>query len=480
MKPLFAKINGRLEKRLGICFLISIYLFINLSDCLYAQKAAQSSIETKIALESNLENRLKKVLTEITGTEKLVVIVNVTLQSEKKEKKPEKKKEEILLPGVPIKETLAGKQVESVMMSALGDETRTMIKKLSVTIILDKGISDDVVKIVDQVARGLLGIDIERGDELLIKPMRFQKNIFYWGSIIYPPHIYWVLAILSGIGFAMIISLFLFGPFKKFSKDFATAAITSAATFKEKAAEASEGALAGTPIPELTQETGTRTGTVKTATGREPLFSFVNESNIKEFIYLLKNESANHIAAAVNYLDPGLSSRVLSEISPDKKKEVIALLSKTAELDSSAVEQIENHLKSRIDFLSGGEEKIMKIIDTADEKMQMEIISDLKNANPELAEKIEASIVRIEILSTLEVSAIQLIMKQVGLSMFGQILKILPGNQQEKIISTLPAGAATRLKQEMSLGKPITPQRLEIEKKRLLNIIRRMKQRGII
>jgi len=30
------------------------------------------------------------------------------------------------------------------------------------------------------------------------------------------------------------------------------------------------------------------------------------------------------------------------------------------------------------------------------------------------------------------------------------------------------------------LGKSLTPQRLEIEKKRLLDIIRRMKERGLI
>jgi len=44
----------------------------------------------------------------------------------------------------------------------------------------------------------------------------------------------------------------------------------------------------------------------------------------------------------------------------------------------------------------------------------------------------------------------------------------------------LPAGASIRIKQEMDLGKPLTAQRLEIEKKRLTDIIRRMRDRGII
>ena len=71
----------------GALLLLLIHLSTYpLIHCLYAQKESKTSIETKIAIESSMENRLKKVLSEITGTEKIVVIVNVQLMSEKKEK----------------------------------------------------------------------------------------------------------------------------------------------------------------------------------------------------------------------------------------------------------------------------------------------------------------------------------------------------------------------------------------------------------
>ncbi|MDD5688342.1 MAG: FliG C-terminal domain-containing protein [Elusimicrobia bacterium] len=465
--------------------IVKCLLFLGLIICQFtaivnAQKEAKTSIETKIALETNLESRLKKVLTEITGTEKLIVIVNVELMSEKKETEPAKKEDDMILPGVPIKETLAEKKVESVMMSALGEDTRTMIKKLSVTVILDKSISPAVVEIVNKVATGLLGIESERGDKLIIQQMSFQKNLFTWSSLIYPPNIYWIIAVLSGLVFTLTILLFLFGPFQKFAKELASAAVNSVAAFKERTSEQSGGFSVGggVALPELAQSTETKPE--KTASGKEPLFSFVNESNVKELIFLLKNESPKHIAAVINYLSPELSTNVLNSISPDKKKDIYSALSKMEEFDSSEIGTIESQLKSRIDYLIGGEEKIMKIIDDADETMQMEILTELRKTNIPLAEKIQKSMIRLDILSTLDITGLQLVIKQIGGSLFGQILKVLSKEAQEKIITMLPAGAATRLRQEMALTKPLAPQRLAIEKKRLLNIIRRMRERGLI
>ncbi|MDO8734144.1 MAG: FliG C-terminal domain-containing protein [Elusimicrobiota bacterium] len=450
-----------------------------LCSSVFSQKESKTSIETKIAIESSMENRLKKVLTEITGTEKIVVIVNVQLMSEKKEKAPAKKEDEMFLPGVPIKETLAERKVESVMMSALGDDTRTLIRKLSVTIILDKSVSSAVVEIVKKVSAGLLGIEPERGDELIIQQMNFQKNVFLWSSLIYPPNIYWIFAVLAAIGFTLTISMFLFGPFQKFAKDLVSAAVSSASSFKEKTAEASGGFASGMSLPEITAPSEIRRKELS-ASGKEPLFSFVNAENIKELGYLLKNESAKNIAIVTNYLTPELSARIFTEFPKDVKKDVVGFLSKVEELTPSEVEKLENHLKIKIDFLSGGEEKIRDIVNSADEQLQNEIISELKAENPHLAQKIEKSIVRLDILSSTDVSGLQLLIKQVGTAVFGQVLKVLPAAQQEKILSILPAGAATRLKQEMELGKSLTPQRLEIEKKRMLDIIRRMKERGLI
>ena len=470
------------SKRLKVLICGTLILFsASLINLGYAQKESKTSIETKIALETNLESRLKKVLTEITGTEKIITIVNVELINEKKETQPKSKEDDIILPGVPLKESLAEKKVESVMMSALGDDTRTLIKKLSVTIILDKSVSAGIVEIVKKVSSGLLGIDTQRGDILDIQQMRFQKNLFSWYMLMYPPNIYWIFAVLAALLLSIAISSFLFGPFQKFAKDLVSAASTSATALKEKTAEQSGGfsaSLAALPAEMAASPSNARTE--KMTNGKEPLFSFVNGANLKELIFLIKNEPSKNIATVINYLSPELSSQILREVAPDRKREIISSLSKVVEFNAADIEKYESQLKSRIDFLIGGSDKITKIIDNSDEKMHTEILNELSSIDPQLAANIQKTIVHLDILASLDIAGLQLIIKQIGTYTFGQILKNFSKETQQKILSVLPTGASTRVKQEMDLGKPLNAQRLEIEKKRLTDIIRRMRDRGLI
>jgi len=89
-----------------------------------------SDIETKIAIEKNLEERLSRILTEITGTDKLIIVINVQLVSSASE---ENEEEEVVLPGVPLQEKL-GLGLASL---DLGDTAKN-IKKLTAQII-EKG-----------------------------------------------------------------------------------------------------------------------------------------------------------------------------------------------------------------------------------------------------------------------------------------------------------------------------------------------------
>lgn len=464
--------------RCGITFILICNFQFAIGNYVYAQKEAKTSIETKIALETNLENRLKRILTEITGSEKIVIIVNVQLESEKKEKKQEQKKDEMILPGVPIKETLTEKKVESVMLSALGDDTRTLIKKLSVTIILDKSIPPSVVEIVKKVASGLLGIEPERGDELSVQQMNFQKNPFKWSSLILPPNLYWLLAAIAGIGLTLTLSLFLFGPFQKFAKDIVAAAVSSAASIKEKSSEQAAGVMPIGAIQETEREQEQKLAV--SSDGKEPLFSFVNENSIEKIIHILGNEPEKNIAVIVNYLPSDTAALILNRLPDDKRKNAIALLSKTETLNPEEVKRIETDLKKRVEYFFGGAEILTRITDSSTETVQQAIISDIKDINPELAEKINSYIIRIDMLATLDTSGIQLVIKQIGTYVFGQILKTLPSETQEKVFSVLPAGAAARVKQEMELGKPLPANRIEREKRRILNIMRRLKEAGMI
>ena len=71
---------------LRLLAILSIIITAGSAVYLFAKKPGKSGgIESKIALETSMEKRLKTVLTEITGTDKIIVIVNITLMEEEKD-----------------------------------------------------------------------------------------------------------------------------------------------------------------------------------------------------------------------------------------------------------------------------------------------------------------------------------------------------------------------------------------------------------
>jgi flagellar motor switch protein FliG len=449
---------------------------------LQAAKEIKGGIESKIALEASLENRLKKVLTEITGTDQIIVIVNVQLASEQKEEKPKKEEADFILPGVPIKEAISEKQVADSISAAIGEDTRTLIKKLTATVIIDRGVSASVENVVKEVAMGILAIDATRGDQLIIQKMSFNRNPFYWGMLLYPPNIYWVFMVIAAVILSLGLMMFLFGPFKGFTTQFAAGIAAAAAALKEgNKSEGEEAFFSGggssSAESAALQSLRAQKGSFG---GREAPFSFVNPDNISSLIFLIKNESADTIGSILNYLSPELSVQVLKDLPSDKQSAVGIFLAKVRELDPSEMDRLEAKIKNRIGFLSGGKDKISQLLDYTDERFKDKFLASLKMADSQLAGEVQKSLVNIEILSEVDVSTLQSIIRTLTPSVFAQILKNMDVNIREKVLAILPQGAAARLKQEIDMTKPFAQARYEMEKRRLINLIRTMEERGLL
>lgn len=464
-----------------VFFVLASAVILSAASPTFAAKEVKGGIESKIALETNLENRVKKVLTEITGTDQIIVIVNVQLASEQKEEKKAKDQEaDFILPGVPIKEAISEKQVADSISAALGDDTRTLIKKMTATIIIDKGVSGSVEKVVQQVASGILGIDAERGDQLIIQKISFQRNPFYWGMLFVPPNIYWVLMVIAAVILSFGSILFLFGPFKVFSKDFAAGVMATAAALKENSKGEGEesffkgGAAEAGPALDMRESQRSSFG------GKEPPFAFINEDNIKALIFLIKGDTVDTIASIINYLPGELSSKILKELPADKQTQIGVFLSKVKELDPSEIDRLEAKIKNRIGFLSGGREKLTQLLDYSDDQYKDKLLANIRATDAALAEQIQKSLVTLNTLAELDVSSIQNVIKVVSPAIFAQVLKTMQEEAKEKILSTLPTGAAARLRQEIELAKPLTEQRLEAEKRRVVGVIRKMEERGLL
>lgn len=462
-------------------FWIPLILAILITTGAFAVDLA-SIIEQKIALERSFEDRLRGLLEKILGSDRFIVIVNVEPETETtelaretwiQEKTPGevvRKEKRYVLPGVPVRERL-GEEKTPEMGGEMKREyervvvlPKSFVRRVVVTIILDEKIEDAFIETVKTVATEIIGLDVGRGDELIIKKQRFSEpSQTVWATIKSRP-IYWPL-------FAIVFLLFLLFPIRFFLRGLARifqtvrpreALVAPPAQVLGPAVPFGPAALGGTEekISEKMEEKTSRP------------FDFIKQSNLKHLLYLLKDESAETISVIVSYLSPREATQVMASLPRDLKAGVIKKIARVREVPPDVVDAMEEDIKGKINYIIGGTDQLVEIVGEADKTTREEILESLTEKEPELAEKVRKQIFTFEDIANLDSLSFQTVLREVDLGTISLALRGTPEGLKSKVIGKLSEGAQAMLKQEMELGKPAGKQKIEEAQRKVVRVVR--------
>lgn len=434
------------------------------AQLLAAQQGAD--IQTKIAIEKNLEERLHRILTEIIGTDKLIIVIDVQLVGSDDGNDEE---DEVVLPGVPLQEKL-GLGIAGLQ---LGD-TAKKIQKLSVQIIVDNSLPESMVKVIKEVSSGVLGMDAERGDILSIERINFRKNPFSWSDIIYPPHL-WGLLFTAFLA-AGIAAFFIF-----VTKTFPGSAESVSQAVRDSGEKNAAGPGGGgfssalTASPSLYPESRGR-GISSEEKGH---FSFLTPDIADKLIFLLKKEKPENIALVLNYA-PGLSGAILSGLDRKLAGEALARLTDTRSLPGEEVSRWENELRQKLDFFVGGKEIVSDILENlSDEKMD-EYIAFIGEKDRAFSEDLSKSVFRPSHLAEMSTDNLLLVYQHFNPVSFADVLRTLPEDMRKKALGKFPEGISSRLNEEIELGAGSGKEKLLAEKKALSRLVARLRRDGLL
>ncbi|MBI4669904.1 MAG: hypothetical protein HY747_12130 [Elusimicrobia bacterium] len=431
-------------------------------------KAPLMSLEDKIALENSLETKLKSVLIDILGTDKIITAVNVELKT------AEEGEESFVLPGVPARDKMTGEGILS-----LGDAA-ARIKRLTATIVLDKSTKAADVELAKKVASGILGISPERGDRLNVDTMAFRKAAqvsFNWKQLFVPPDLWKLCGII-------LFVVFIFWTLPKVALPLA-AGLREMADKLQAALQASrEGAAeeGSEGIRERGNE-GSREEEAAGATatdGEKPPFYFLNPAHAPALNFLLAKERAEVIAVVLHYAPPALASAVMEKLDDAGRAEVLERLAVTREENPDTVRKIEADLQSKIQYLVGGETKIGRLLEETDIELQNQLLSSLEEKNPEIAGRLKKQLVFIEDIERLERPGLQLLIRRVPAAVLARILKVSFADKTADILAKLPEGAAERLRQEIEVTGETQKGQLNADKRRVIDALRALQREGYL
>jgi hypothetical protein len=449
-------------QRRGLRFWLGILLLGLASAASTAATSTEASreLEAKVSLESSLEKRLQAVLRETLGSDDLIVIVNVALRSE-----AEPHDDSDVLPGVPAKDAQAS---DPLVASGL---TMPMVSRLSATIIVDQGTEAKDVDLLTKVASGILGISPARGDTISVEKIKFHKSVPQPDSRRFLPSASSALWLIFAAAALLALQRKFLGPLITTFRDLATAALMrktneergEAAEPEASGAAPGEGP-AGAPPPEPAR----------------PLpFSFLTGRDLPKLIHLLRGSRAEAAATVIQYLPAEMAGKVLAGLEPGARRQVISLLRKVNELPEGQVRPLEDSLKHRIDFLVGGEDKVVELLEGLPSEMQKDLLRTLEADDPAAAEGVSRRLVFLDDLAALEPAEIKLVSRRVPAKLLAVVLKS-SAELREAILPKLAAGTREWLTQEIELSPALTPGALEAARQPVIAAVLELIREGRI
>ncbi len=459
---------------------------------LFSLSSGLTLTEEKVSLEKSIQERVEEIVQKIIGNKNFVVLVNIDIKTPEQTPTSSIDITKPLYPGMYLREEEYLPGVTYSYLPITNPITNTpmqlVIDKITINVAVDATLPNNLVDRIKTEIPPLLGLNMLRGDVVNVTKIKFQ-TIPTWQMLLEQmlPHLYIPFLII-------LIALFLFGPVTHFFQTVVKAVqLRIEADARLRSTEKTEisgqtqtGLLPGLEPLGLPGATG---GTTELVIGgkkeeKEPRkhFDFINKANLKNLWYLIKDEPPSTIALILNYLPSELVSELMLMFDNKTQAKIALELASVKMPDPQEVLEIENNIKSRIDYCIGGEEYFLSLLDQADKEVQEDILQTLSMQNPSLAEKLREKIFLFEDILFLDKTTLQKIIRESqrrGISL-AIALKVATDEIKNKIMDCLTEGGRAMLAEQMDLLGEIGEKVIKAEQKKIVGVVRDLLNSGEI
>lgn len=220
---------------------------------------------------------------------------------------------------------------------------------------------------------------------------------------------------------------------------------------------------------------------------KEKPFAIARKAEPHQLYNLLINEHPQTVALILCYIQPEKAAIVLSQFPFELQTEIaerIGMISRTSPSVIKKIEKImENKFSNILDSESetiGGIKTLVGILNSVDRSTERNIISNLEDKQPELAELVKSNLFIFEDIVTLDRSSVQRILREVSNEDLALALKGASEKVASVIFSNMSKRAADMLKEDIQFLGPVRLSTVEEAQFRIVGIIRKLDEAGEI
>ena len=224
-----------------------------------------------------------------------------------------------------------------------------------------------------------------------------------------------------------------------------------------------------------------------TATLQVRPFDAIRKTDPSQLLNFIQGEHPQTIALVLSYLQPGQASQVLSSLPQDIQTEVskrIAVMDRTS---PDIIKEVEKILEQKLSSVvtneyasAGGIESIVDVLNQVDRGTEKNILDQLEEEDPDLAEEIRQRMFVFEDITVLDNRAIQLVVRQVESHDIALALKTASDEVKDKLLSNMSKRASQMLEEDMEYMGPVRVREVEEAQQRIVNVIRQLEDSGEI
>jgi flagellar motor switch protein FliG len=215
-------------------------------------------------------------------------------------------------------------------------------------------------------------------------------------------------------------------------------------------------------------------------------FASLHEAGTENLLHSIQDEHPQTIALVLAHLPPDRASEVLSGLDHLKRREVIKRIAGIEQTSSQVIEQVERGLRQRLAAImggtirAGGVSAVAEILNSSDNDLEDEILSDLEADSPDLAEQIRRVATIFENLMHASDQDIQAVIEQLDHATISMALRMAREELKRKVMWNLPQEQAEQIARELAAMSPVAVHDIEQAQQRVAEVVHRLESAGEI
>lgn len=202
---------------------------------------------------------------------------------------------------------------------------------------------------------------------------------------------------------------------------------------------------------------------------------------------LICNEHPQIIATILVHLDPDQSAEILKMLNERTRNDVLLRITTLDSVQPVALRELNDVLGKLLSGgvslkknLQGGVNAAAEILNYMGTALETEMMENVRNFDPELAQKIEDKMFVFENILEIDDRGIQLILREVQSESLIIALKGANEELREKIFKNMSQRAAEMMREDLDSKGPVKLSEVEANQKEILKIVRRLSDEGQI